>query len=29
MLMVAQLDGGFVKESLKAIEKKQISNNNK
>lgn len=29
MLIFAQLYGGFLKESLKAIEKEQIINNNK
>ena len=29
MLIFAQLYGGFLKKSLKAIEKKQIINNNK
>ncbi len=29
MLIFAQLYGGFLKESLKAFEKKQIINNNK
>ena len=29
MLIFAQLYGGFFKESLKAIKKKQIINNNK